>query len=90
MLIQLQYKLRCNFLFYLLYKNIFIYYVVDMRFKKRALMKKITEERKRILVALPKEVHTDIKIRSARRNISITEWIHRAIAEAIRKEQQYE
>lgn len=50
------------------------------------------EERKkykRLSMNLADEIHQDIKIRAAKRNITITEWIMRAITEAMVKEDHY-
>ena len=44
---------------------------------------------KRLSVNMTENLHQEIKIRAAKRNITITEWIMRAIAEAMVKEDQY-
>jgi hypothetical protein len=45
---------------------------------------------KRLTLNIPEDYHKELKIRSVMRNITLTEWVLRAIREAIAKEQQYE
>lgn len=45
---------------------------------------------KRLIVEVPEEYHTDVKIRAAAKNISMRAWVSRAIIEQIKKEQQYD
>ncbi len=45
---------------------------------------------KRLIIDIPAELHKDIKIRSATKNISIRTWVVRAIVQAIEKEKKYE
>lgn len=44
---------------------------------------------KRLLLEVTPELHGEVKIRAARRNISIKKWIERAIMDAIKNEEQY-
>jgi len=45
---------------------------------------------KKLILEVESDTHKEIKVRAAERNISMRLWVLRAIAEAIRKEQQYE
>lgn len=47
-------------------------------------------EIKRISLDLPVDLAVEVKVRSARRNISMTLWIQRAIAKRIKEERRYE
>jgi predicted HicB family RNase H-like nuclease len=52
--------------------------------------KPVRKKRKQINFYLPEEWHHEIKVRSARRNISITDWILQAIYSKANSEKQYE
>ena len=45
---------------------------------------------KRLIVDLPEELHNDIKKRAIDKNISMKEWVLRAISAQIKQESQYE
>lgn len=47
-------------------------------------------EIKRLLIELPADDHAEIKIRAARKNVTIKKWVLRAIAKAIIEENTYE
>jgi predicted HicB family RNase H-like nuclease len=44
------------------------------------------ENRKKVIFELPLELHTEVKVAAAKRNISMSLWIHRAILDKIKKE----
>jgi predicted HicB family RNase H-like nuclease len=52
-------------------------------------MEKKAIKRAQIAFDVDAELRADIKIRAAKRNISMNLWIMRAIYQAIRKEDQY-
>ncbi len=45
---------------------------------------------KRLSMYIPWELHKEIKMRAAARNVTITTWVIRAIFEALRNEKKYE
>lgn len=45
---------------------------------------------KRLVIDIDEEVHQQIKLRSAIRNITIRKWVSRALSEALKKEEQYD
>ena len=51
---------------------------------------KIKEKPKRIVLDVPQDLHTQVKIRAATRNIPIRTWVVRAIIAAIKAEEKYE
>lgn len=44
---------------------------------------------KRIVLEFPIDIATEIKMRSAKRNISMKLWIYRAVMKAIKEEDKY-
>ena len=46
-------------------------------------------KKKRLSMNLTEQMHKDIKIRAANRNINITKWILQAIIEKLTQEDQY-
>ena len=46
--------------------------------------------RKQICFEVQPEVHTEVKIAAAKRNISMNLWLHRLIMEALAKERKYD
>lgn len=45
---------------------------------------------KRLLIDIPAELHKEIKVRAAVKNITLKAWVLRAICEAIKTEKSYE
>ena len=45
---------------------------------------------KQLLIEISQELHQAIKIRAATRNVTMRTWVIRAIAKAIKNEEQYE
>jgi len=45
---------------------------------------------KQVIIEMPEELHKEIKIRAAYRNMTMKAWIIRAILDAIAQEQKYE
>lgn len=50
----------------------------------------IKEKPKRIVLEVPEDLHTQVKVRAAKRNIPIRTWVIRAIVAAIKEEEKYE
>jgi predicted HicB family RNase H-like nuclease len=46
--------------------------------------------KKRLMVEISDDIHQQVKIRAAQRNIPMRLWVARAIVAAIQNEQQYE
>lgn len=53
-------------------------------------MENTQSKNKRLGIEIPKDIHADIKIRAAKRGISITKYVMRAVIEQIKKEKLYE
>lgn len=47
-------------------------------------------DRKKINLDISAALHRDIKVASARRNVSMSKWINRALIEYLKKETRYE
>lgn len=53
-------------------------------------MEKQRKGPKRLIVDINEEEHAEIKSRAAKRHIPMRVWVHRALIEAIKKEQIYD
>lgn len=53
-------------------------------------MEKQKKNRKQIVFEIPHELHTEVKVWAARRNISMCDWFTRAIVERLKKENRDE
>jgi len=53
-------------------------------------MKDQNKTTQRLGLEIPKEIHSDIKVRASTRGISITKYVMRAIMEQIKKDKSYE
>jgi hypothetical protein len=53
-------------------------------------MEEVKLNRKQIVFFVSEEEHTQIKIVAAKRNITMSKWMHRAIAQKLQKELQDE
>lgn len=48
------------------------------------------KNRKRLIFNVSEELHKEIKVRAAFRNISITDWLMLAITQRVQEERKYE
>ena len=53
-------------------------------------MEEIKKKPKRLVIDIPEDLHTRVKLRATTRNITIRLWVLRALIFALTKEEKYE
>ena len=54
------------------------------------MIERIRKSPKRLLINIDEKSHTLFKLSAAKRNITLRQWVYRALVEALRKEESYE